>query len=64
MNRMIISTEEYKELHRKAVAYDLLKKDYEKKKSHTPVEEVIFEEEEKQIKVDFLVLEGEKSNGN
>lgn len=52
METIEITMAEFKELHKKAVLYDLLKKVYDSSKYHTEVETAIFSE--KEISLDFI----------
>ena len=54
METIEITLTEFKELHRKAVIYDIMEKEYGRSKYPTTTEEVLFGTEKKEISLDFL----------
>ena len=54
METIEITLAEFKELHRKAVIYDIMKKEYDRSKYPTTTEEVLFATEPKEISLDFI----------
>ena len=53
-NEVVLTMAEFKELHRKAVIYDIMKKEFDRNKYHTQMEEVLFATEPKELTLDFI----------